>query len=180
MPFLSEFARMASAVFLSGSSARVLREARAAFVAGVRAAVPHASTDANRFFEALVALPALHSTLDLAERLAVHPVTLTSRFLRADLPSPKTYLSWARALEAVALLEQGATSAQCATLVGYSSREHFQRHCVLLLGHPTSHYRHRGAADALRASFLQTLVQPCAVSLADLRLAGEPGRPVLR
>src|SRR5881409_2803624 len=63
-----------------------------------------ASADVRIFFEALARLaPVLSTVRVLARHLRICPSTLMSRFYRAGLPSPKTYLAGTRLLHAAYL-----------------------------------------------------------------------------
>src|SRR5207244_10086628 len=73
----------------------------ARILARVIPATGGASADVRIFFEALARLaPVLSTVRVLARHLRVCPSTLMSRFYRAGLPSPKTYLAVTRLLHA--------------------------------------------------------------------------------
>jgi hypothetical protein len=63
--------------------------------------------DARLFFEALIRLaPDVATARQLTDRLGVRCTTLMSRFARAGIPSPKSYLATMRLLHATLLFER--------------------------------------------------------------------------
>src|SRR5512143_1594077 len=86
--------------------------------------------DTRLFFEALIRLaPDLPTARQLAERVGVRCTTLMSRFGRAGLPSPKSYLAAMRLVHAALFFERpGYTVADVAYRLDYSSPQSFGRH----------------------------------------------------
>jgi AraC-like DNA-binding protein len=141
------------------------------------------SHDCWRFFEALFLVPAHVSTVRaLARRLDVLPSTLMSRFFRAHLPSPKSYLAAMRLVHATLLFERpGYTVADVAYRLDYSSPQSFGRHVRMLLDMTALQMREsydgRGMFELFRAS----LVIPHLEGLRRLRpLAPTWGSPLAR
>ena len=102
------------------------------------------ATDEMRFFvDYLVKMaPSVSSTKALAAGLGLHPSSLISRFFRARLPSPKTYLAAMRLLYAAAVLENPRVSlAQAARRLNYSSPQSFMRHVREQFGVAASEFR---------------------------------------
>jgi AraC-like DNA-binding protein len=123
---------------------------------------PEAPADARLFLEAMVRLaPETPTVRVLARHLAVQPSTLMSRFARAGLPSPKSYLAAVRLLHAAHLFEGGALSvADVAYRLEYSSPQSFGRHVRAMLGMTSSEFRRRLPFPAALERFLGTLVVP--------------------
>lgn len=94
-----------------------------------------AAPGARRFFAHLVRLARTTRTVRLLSgQLGIEPSTLTSRFHRAALPSPKLLLCSIRLLFAKALLEEPRRSvSSVANELGYSSPQAFGRHVRLTL-----------------------------------------------
>ena len=96
------------------------------------------------------AAPLVGSVTALAAGLGILPSSLTSRFFRAGLPSPKQYLAYIRLLFAAALLEQpNFSAAQVARRLNYSSSQSFIRHLRVQLGLTASEFRTRSSFEAL-------------------------------
>jgi AraC-like DNA-binding protein len=122
--------------------------------------------DARLFIEALVRLaPETPTVRLLAERLAVRPSTLMSRFGRAGLPSPKNYLAAVRLLHAALLFETaGLSVADVAYRLEYSSPQSFGRHLRAMLGITASEFRRRFPFPAAVQHFVERMVQPYAAT----------------
>ncbi|MEO8200024.1 MAG: helix-turn-helix domain-containing protein, partial [Gemmatimonadota bacterium] len=92
--------------------------------------------DTKFFFEVMIRLaPDTVTVRKMATRLRVRPSTLMSRFMRAGLPSPKSYLAAIRLLHAAVLFEgPGLSVADVAYRLEYSSPQSFGRHIRALLG----------------------------------------------
>lgn len=120
--------------------------------------------DARLFLEALVRLaPATPTVRLLADRLAVRPSTLMSRFGRAGLPSPKNYLAAVRLLHAALLFETtGLSVADVAYRLEYSSPQSFGRHLRAMLGITASEFRRRFPFPTAIAHFVDRMVRPYA------------------
>ena len=117
--------------------------------------------DAQLFFEVLIRLaPDLATARQLADRLGVRCTTLMSRFMRAELPSPKSYLAAMRLLHATLLFERpGYTIADVAYRLDYSSPQSFGRHVRALLGITTSELRRRFPFDLALERFIALMVE---------------------
>lgn len=118
--------------------------------------------DTRLFFEALVRLaPDLPTARQLAQRLGIRATTLMSRFGRAGLPSPKSYLAAMRLVHATLLFERpGYTLADVAYRLDYSSPQSLGRHVRTLMGITTSELRRRFPFDAALDRFLVLMVEP--------------------
>ena len=118
--------------------------------------------DTRLFFEVMIRLaPETVTVRRMAVRLHVRPSTLMSRFQRAGLPSPKSYLAMIRLLHAAALLEgQGLSVADVAYRLEYSSPQSFGRHVRALMGITSSEFRRRLPFSAALDRFLSIMVTP--------------------
>ena len=97
----------------------------------------------------------------LAVPLDVRPSTLMSRFQRAGLPSPKSYLAMVRLLHAAALFEgPGLSVADVAYGLEYSSPQSFGRHVRALMGITSSEFRRRLPFSSALGRFLEIMVTP--------------------
>jgi AraC-like DNA-binding protein len=128
----------------------------------VFAALGPVPPDARLFLEALIRLaPELATARALTERLGVRCTTLMSRFARAGLPSPKSYLAAVRLVHAALLFERpGYTVADVAYRLDYSSPQSFGRHVRALLGITSSELRRRFPFEAALARFIALMILP--------------------
>lgn len=119
-------------------------------------------TAVGAFLTALLSLPPEVATVRaLADGLGVPPTTLTSRFLRAGLPSPKRYLAFARLVRAARLLEApGRSLAATALALDYSSAQSFNRHVQGLLGLSAVEFRKSYDARAMLARLCEEMILP--------------------
>ena len=129
-----------------------------------------------RVFDALTDLPAdtrlflelmvrLAPTTPVARRLASHarmqPSTLMSRFTRAGLPSPKTYVAAIRLLYAAQLFEnEGLSVSDVAYRLDCSSPQAFGRHLRAMLGITPGEFRRRFPFDRALGRFIELLIVP--------------------
>lgn len=127
-------------------------------------AMPDITPDARLFFEAVIRLaPDLLTVCDLCRRLMVRPSTLMSRFTRAGLPSPKTYLASVRLLHAAQLFEdRGLSVADVAHRLDYSSPQSFGRHVRSLLGITSTEFRARFPFGLAVQRFVRLMIVPYA------------------
>ncbi|MEO8294019.1 MAG: helix-turn-helix domain-containing protein [Gemmatimonadota bacterium] len=125
--------------------------------------------DTRLFFEAMIRLaPETVTVRKLATRLQVRPSTLMSRFGRAGLPSPKSYLAAVRLLHASILFEgSGLSVADVAYRLEYSSPQSFGRHVRALLGITSSEFRSRLPFPAALNRFLDIMITPYREVLRD-------------
>jgi AraC-like DNA-binding protein len=140
------------------------------------AALGEVPPDTRIFFEALVRLaPDVPTVRGLAVQLDVRTSTLVSRFGRAALPSPKSYLAAMRLIHATLLFERpGFTVADVAYRLDYSSPQSFGRHVRTLLGITTSELRARFPFPAALDRFLTLMIEPYRETLAGFRPLGRP------
>jgi AraC-like DNA-binding protein len=118
--------------------------------------------DTRLFFEALTRLaPVIRTVRALARHLRIRPSTLMSRFLRAALPSPKTYLAGMRLVHAAHLFHNpGLSVADVAYRLDFSSPQSFSRHLKALLGVTAGEFRRRFPFDVALARYVDLLVTP--------------------
>lgn len=135
--------------------------------------------DARLFFEVMVRFAQdLATARELSQRLGLQPTTLTSRFARVGLPSPKNYLAATRLLYAVLLFEHpGYTVADVAYRLEYSSPQSFGRHVRSLLGITGTELRRRVTYVVAMERYLATLILPYRSTWAGFRPLGRGGRP---
>lgn len=142
----------------------LLREPTSPIVAQVMAAIAPdldgAPEDCRLFFELLLRrAPDIKVVGQIAAELRVVATSLMSRFHRAGLPSPRTYLSHVRLLYAAWLFQnEGLSIADVAHRLDYSSPQAFGRHLRTLLGLTPGEFRSRydfaTTIARFRASFL--------------------------
>src|SRR6266568_3851833 len=113
-----------------------------------------------RFFCAAFA-PRTRSAKQLAAVLAVHPSTLMSRFYRAGLPSPKTYVTYVRLLWAAHLGESPALSiGDIADRLEASSPQSFSRTVRSVLALTPGQLRRGYDGRAMLERFRHQLIAP--------------------
>jgi AraC-like DNA-binding protein len=137
------------------------------------------SADARLFVEVLVRLaPDTATVRQLSARLGIRPSTLMSRFARAGLPSPKSYLAAMRLLHAAQMLEDGGLSiADVAHRLDYSSPQSFGRHVRSLLGITSSEFRKRFPFPLALRRFIDLMIRPYAAVWAGFHPLERSGQP---
>ncbi|MDH4347416.1 MAG: helix-turn-helix domain-containing protein, partial [Gemmatimonadota bacterium] len=114
---------------------------------------------------------------DLSQRLGLCPTTLTSRFGRVGLPSPKSYLAATRLLYAVLLFERpGFTVADVAYRLDYSSPQSFGRHVRSLLGITGTELRRRVTFTLALERYVASLIRPYRDIWSTFHPLGQGGR----
>ncbi len=123
---------------------------------------PAPSEETRLFFEAVARLaPALSTVRALARHLRVRPSTLMSRFHRAGIPSPKTYLAGMRLLHTAFLFQNpGLSVSDVAYRKNYSSPQSFGRHLRAVLGVTAGEFRRRFPFDVALARYIDLLITP--------------------
>jgi AraC-like DNA-binding protein len=118
--------------------------------------------DARLFFEALTRLaPVMRTVRALARHLRIPASTLMSRFLRAALPSPKTFLAAMRLVHAAYLFRNpGLSVADVAYRLDFSSPQSFSRHLRAMLGVTAAEYRRRFPFDVALSRYVDLLITP--------------------
>ena len=118
--------------------------------------------DCRFFFEVVVRrAPDVRTVQVLARVLGVVPSSLMSRFYRSRLPSPKTYLAFARLLHAAYLFRSGGLSiADVANRLDYSSPQSFGRHLRTFIGVTAGEFRRRLPFEAAVERFRARLLAP--------------------
>lgn len=136
----------------------------ARILAPVLAALPEIPQDARVFLELLIRLaPEIPAVRTVAVRFEIKPSTLMSRFARAALPSPKTYLAAIRLLYASQYFEGGGRSiADVAYRLECSSPQSFGRTIRAMLGITPGEFRRRFPFPTALNRFLAQLVLPYA------------------
>ncbi len=153
----------------------------ARILARILDAIPEVSPDARMFLELMVRLA---PSTSVARRLAVHarmrPSTMVSRFARAGLPSPKTYMAALRLVYAAQFFEnEGLSITDVAYRLECSSPQSFGRHLRAMLGITPGEFRRRFTFDAAIARFVELLVDPYRLAWGEFHPMelGRPGRP---
>ncbi len=143
----------------------------ARILAPLLAALPELQPDGRFFLELLVRLaPESPAVRSLAVRVQIKPSTLMSRFARAGLPSPKTYLAAVRLLYAAQYFEGGGRSvADVAYRLDCSSPQSFGRTLRAMLGITPGEFRRRFPFPTALERFLAQLVEPYRRAWGSLR-----------
>jgi AraC-like DNA-binding protein len=125
-------------------------------------ALDPAPDDVAAWFEALARLaPVIPAVRRLARHFRIHPSTLMSRFWRARLPSPKTYLAGMRLLHAAFLyLNPGLSNVEIARRLDYSSSASLHRHLRLALGVCPREFRIRFPFEVLLERYVDSFITP--------------------
>jgi len=133
-----------------------------AITSAVMTALEESTIDAQRLFGVIVrAAPTLSTVRELAGRMRIHHSTLTSRFWRAGLPTPKKYLAMIRLVYASAFLESPSSSiADVAYQLHYSSPQSFGRNVRTLLRVTATEFRTHHCFAATIDHFVGTLLTP--------------------
>ena len=134
----------------------------ARILARVIPALEGGTEDVRAFFEAVARLaPVLSTVRRLARHLRICSSTLMSRFYRADLPSPKTYLAAMRLVHAAYLFANpGLSVADVAYRLDYSSPQSFGRHLKAMLGVTSGEFRRRFPFDVALERYVDLLITP--------------------
>jgi AraC-like DNA-binding protein len=134
----------------------------ARILAPVFSALPELPQDSHVFLELLIRMaPEIPAVRTVAARFEIKPSTLMSRFARAALPSPKTYLAAIRLLYAAQYFEGGGRSvADVAYRLDCSSPQSFGRTIRAMLGITPGEFRRRFPFPAALERFLSQLIVP--------------------
>jgi AraC-like DNA-binding protein len=134
-------------------------------------ALQSATAEGRLFFEALARLaPVLPTVRSVSRHLRHRPSTLMSRFYRAGLPSPKSYLAAMRLVHAAYLLESpGLSVADVAYRLDYSSPQSFGRHLRAMLGMSAGEFRSRFPFEVALARYVDLLITPYREALRTFR-----------
>ena len=143
------------------------------------------SPEMRRFVRTLFASPARVRTVrSYAPRFGVLPTTMMSRFFRAGLPAPRTYLAFAGLVRAAQLFESPRwTVSAVAAELEHSSAQAFSRHLHLQLGLRPREFRRTYDAAGMLERFAAELLVPYRAVLATFDpfdgagLAGRSGAP---
>lgn len=121
-----------------------------------------APPDTRLFFEVLIRIaPTITTVRKLCTALQVRPSTLMSRFGRAGLPSPKSYLAAMRLLHASLMLEEaGLSVADVAYRLDYSSPQSFGRHLRALMGVSGTEFRRRFPFTVALGRYVDLMILP--------------------
>jgi AraC-like DNA-binding protein len=136
----------------------------ARILAPLLAALPELPPDGRVYLEVLVRLaPETTAVRALARRFQLKASTMMSRFARAGLPSPKTYLAALRLLYASQYFEGGLRSvSDVAYRLDCSSPQSFGRTLRAMLGITPGEFRRRFPFPVALDRFLAQLVLPYA------------------
>jgi AraC-like DNA-binding protein len=105
--------------------------------------------------------PRVSSAKQAAASLGVCGSTLTSRFYRAGLPSPKRYIAYARLVWAAHLAEApGVSLSAIAHRMDASSPQSFGRTVRLMVGVSAGTFRQQFDGEGMLAQFRSTLIDP--------------------
>ncbi|MHB1327225.1 MAG: helix-turn-helix transcriptional regulator [Gemmatimonadales bacterium] len=155
--------------------------AAARITARVLSALPELPMDTRLFLEIMIRVaPTTPVARHLASQTRMRPSTLMSRFQRANLPSPKTYMAAIRLLYAAQYFENEALSvADVAYRLVYSSPQSLGRHLRAMLGITAGEFRRRFTFDSAIDRFVALLIYPFARQWMAFHplVAGRPGRP---
>ena len=159
-------------VIMTTRSQDIQRIALAQLTADLRG-VPE---DCWKFFEVLFGIPpAVNTVRLLAKALRVHASTLMSRFFRAELPSPKSYLAMARLVRAAEMFENpGLSIANVADHLDYSSPQCFGRHVRGTLGMSAAELRSRYDGEGMLRRFREEYVLKHLATLKTFRPLASP------
>jgi AraC-like DNA-binding protein len=95
---------------------------------------------------------------DLAQRLAIHRRTLSTRLERAGFPSTQKLLTWGRLIVAARALEDGRRSAQrIAQALGFPSGSAFRNSCQRYHHATPQEIRSRGGGDYVVRTMLRQM-----------------------
>jgi AraC-like DNA-binding protein len=121
-----------------------------------------ATPELQQFFRALIrGAPHWGTVRTLAATLRIGSSTLNSRFFRAGLPLPKRLLASTRLLYAAAFFESpGASIADVANALEYSSPQSFNRHVQAMWGLTAGEFRRAYSFVAALEDYKRTLVMP--------------------
>ena len=152
-------------LLVRSESCRAARVARGLPITPLRVTVTRGGglpPDARIFLELLIRLaPETPAVRSVATRFEIKPSTLMSRFARAGLPSPKTYLAALRLLYAAQFFEGGGRSvADVAYRLDCSSPQSFGRTIRAILGITPGEFRRRFPFPTALERFLAQLVVP--------------------
>jgi hypothetical protein len=126
------------------------------------------SVEARLFLAAMVRLAPSTGTIRAFSRaIGINASTLVSRFFRARLPPPKTYLAMTRLLFAAAYFESKPVSiASVADCLSYSSPQSFGRHIGGVLGLTAGEFRQEFTLSTAVSHFVERLIVPYEKTLA--------------
>lgn len=121
---------------------------------------PEGRTGCFNFFAAVFSLK-YRSVREIAASLGLSTSTLSSRFFRAQVPSPKRYLTHARLAWAAHLAEQrGRSGSEIALRVKASSPQSFSRTVRQVTGMTFSEFRVRADGTSMLHAFRESLIAP--------------------
>lgn len=142
-------------------------------------------TATSRHFQAFLSEMIHHAQATTSVRqltgfLGISASTLLSRFFRAALPSPKTYLSMTRLIYASVYFErEGVSVASIARTLNFSSPQCFGRHVRMVLGLTASQFRAEMSLSATIEHFDGRLISPHVDTLRRFNPIGHSSVPML-
>lgn len=147
----------------------------AEILAVVLPALGEPSPDCRTFFQLLVRLaPSAPTVRGFAQRLGIRGSTFVSRFVRADLPSPKRYLAMVRLVHAAKLFESpGLSVADVAHRLEFSSAQSLGRHVRTTVGLTATEFRQRFSFAQMTDEFVARLIAPYRPTFVAFQPLGE-------
>lgn len=153
----------------------------ARILARVLDAIPEVPPDARIFLELMIRLaPSTPVARRVAIQARMRPSTMVSRFARAGLPSPKTYMAALRLVYAAQFFEnEGLSITDVAYRLECSSPQSFGRHLRAMLGITPGEFRRRFTFDAAIDRFVALLIEPYRLVWREFHPMelGRAGRP---
>ena len=153
----------------------------ARILARVLDSIPDVPADARMFLEMMIRLaPSTSVARQLAAHARMRPSTMVSRFARAGLPSPKTYMAAIRLVYAALFFEnEGLSISDVAYRLECSSPQSFGGHLGAMLGITPGEFRRRFTFDSAIERFVALLVDPYRLAWGEFHPMelGRPGRP---
>lgn len=139
-------------------------EVEASILRGILADLGEANDACRHFFAALVHhAPTTTTVRTLARILGIRASTLMSRFFRATIPSPKSYLAMTRLVYAAAYFEQEQVSlVDVANSLNFSSPQSFGRHVRMILGLSGGEFRRQVCFQGALDHYTARLIAPYA------------------
>lgn len=144
-------------------------------LAVVLPALGEPSPECRAFFQLVVRLaPSTPTVRGFARRLGIETSTFVSRFVRANLPSPKRYLAMARLAHAAKLFEApGLSIADVAYRLEFSSAQSLGRHVRTTVGMTATEFRRRYSFGRLTEEFVARLIVPYRAAFVTFQPLGK-------
>lgn len=143
----------------------------AAILGRVMPELGEAPADCRLCFETLIRVaPGTPTVRELCRRYGLRAPSFVSRFFRAGLPSPKRYLASLRLVYVAAMLEtRGASVADAAYQLEYSSPQSFGRHLKTATGLTAGEFRRSMPFTRALEEFHHRMIVPYRTALRAFR-----------